>query len=170
VLRELRADDAPSYAAAFVDDPHLGRLIGTETDPTTEEEAAEWIAQVASRPAEGRGMVFAITDSSGEPFLGCAIVHSLDERHRRAELGIWLVPGARGRGVAKRALRLMIRWAFSALDLQRLELTTTPDNERMMETAIALGFAHEGVLRQRNLERGARVDVVWFGLLRDEWE
>jgi RimJ/RimL family protein N-acetyltransferase len=25
------------------------------------------------------------------------------------------------------------------------------------------------VLRQRNVERGQRVDVVWFGVLREEW-
>ena len=169
-LRELRADDASAFAQAFVDDPDLGRLIGTETDPTTDEEASAWIAEVAARPAEGRGIVFAITDASGEPFCGCAILHTYDERHRRAELGIWLVPGARGRGVAAAALRLMIGWAFSALDLERLELTTTPENERMIERAVALGFTQEGVLRQRNLERGARVDIVWLGLLREEWE
>jgi RimJ/RimL family protein N-acetyltransferase len=32
-----------------------------------------------------------------------------------------------------------------------------------------LGFTREGLLRSRNLERGRRVDVVWFGILRDEW-
>src|SRR4051794_41533542 len=32
-LRRLRAGDAPAYAAAFRDDPELGRLIGTESDP-----------------------------------------------------------------------------------------------------------------------------------------
>jgi RimJ/RimL family protein N-acetyltransferase len=32
-----------------------------------------------------------------------------------------------------------------------------------------LGFTREGVLRKRNVERGRRVDVVWFGVLREEW-
>lgn len=40
VLRRLRADDAPTYAAAFRDDPELGRLLGMEEDPG-EEQARE---------------------------------------------------------------------------------------------------------------------------------
>ena len=32
-----------------------------------------------------------------------------------------------------------------------------------------LGFRQEGVLRKRNVERGRRVDIVWFGVLREEW-
>ena len=39
----------------------------------------------------------------------------------------------------------------------------------MPALAARLGFTHEGVLRARNVERGRRVDVVWFGLLREEW-
>jgi RimJ/RimL family protein N-acetyltransferase len=35
--------------------------------------------------------------------------------------------------------------------------------------AAALGFAREGMMRARNLERGERVDVVMFGLLREQW-
>jgi RimJ/RimL family protein N-acetyltransferase len=33
-----------------------------------------------------------------------------------------------------------------------------------------MGFAQEGALRERNVERGRHVDVVWFGVLREEWE
>jgi RimJ/RimL family protein N-acetyltransferase len=47
---------------------------------------------------------------------------------------------------------------------------TTPDNERMCALAERLGFAREGVLRQRDFERGVPVDVVAFGLLRDAWQ
>ena len=39
----------------------------------------------------------------------------------------------------------------------------------MFALAERLGFTQEGVLRKRNVERGQRVDVVWFGVLREEW-
>jgi RimJ/RimL family protein N-acetyltransferase len=49
-------------------------------------------------------------------------------------------------------------------------MTTTPENPAVPALAQRLGFTQEGVLRSRNVERGQRVDLVWFGLLREEWQ
>lgn len=111
VLRPLRPGDAGPYAAAFADDPELGRLLGVEDDPTP--------GQIAEKPA------------------------SIEE-------------GA----AAGRRLELAIA---------RVEMTTTPDNGPTRGLAAHLGFTEEGLLRGRNLERGQRVDLVMFGLLRAEW-
>jgi ribosomal-protein-serine acetyltransferase len=56
------------------------------------------------------------------------------------------------------------------LDLLRVELTTTADNAPVDAFARSLGFTREGVLRKRDVERGRRVDVVFYGVLREEWE
>jgi RimJ/RimL family protein N-acetyltransferase len=159
-LRRLRAGDARAYAAAFEDDPELGRLIGTETDPDE--------ARVRDRATADRRFELAVVDED-DAFAGMVLLHSLDERHRHCEVGFWLVPAARGNGVATRAVRLVVSWAFEELDLLRVEMTTTPDNAGAFALAERLGFTHEGVLRKRNVERGQRVDVVWFGVLREEW-
>ena len=149
-----------AYAAAFRDDPELGRLIGTEADPDE--------ARVRQRAIADRRFELAIVDED-DAFAGMVLLHSLDERHRHCEVGFWLVPAARGNGVATRAVRLVVSWAFEELDLLRVEMTTTPDNAGVFALAERLGFTHEGVLRKRNVERGQRVDVVWFGVLREEW-
>jgi RimJ/RimL family protein N-acetyltransferase len=65
--------------------------------------------------------------------------------------------------------RLVVSWAFERLDLLRVELTTTPDNVVVPKLARRLGFTHEGTLRKRAVERGQRVDILWFGVLREEW-
>jgi RimJ/RimL family protein N-acetyltransferase len=116
---------------------------------------------------EGRYGELAITDAGG--FAGSLTLHSLDWKNRRGELGFWIVPSARRRGLARAAVRLALRWTFRDLDLERVELTTTPENDAVARLAGRLGFTREGLLRGRNLERGRRVDVVVFGLLRDEW-
>ena len=97
------------------------------------------------------------------------LLHSYEEQHRRCEVAFWLIPGARRRGVGSQAVRLLVSWAMRELDLLRVELTTTSDNTPVDALARSLGFTREGVLRKRNIERGERVDVVWFGLLREEW-
>jgi RimJ/RimL family protein N-acetyltransferase len=161
-LRPLREDDAPAYVAAFRDDPELGRLIGAETDPDE--------AVVCRRiGAERAGFELAITADGSDAFRGLVAVHSIEPDHGRAEVGFWLAPRARGAGLGARAVALVVDWLFDHEGLRRIEMTTTPDNGGALLLARRLGFTREGVLRQRAIERGRPVDIVWFGLLRDEW-
>ena len=64
------------------------------------------------------------------------------------------------------AVSLLVDWAFDALELDRIEITTTPDNAAARALAESLGFSAEGVMIGRNLERGRRVDVVLLARLR----
>jgi ribosomal-protein-alanine N-acetyltransferase len=164
VLRRLRLGDAAAYVAAFRADPQLGRLLGMEEDPD-EARVRERAERSPERAAEGKFVELAI----GDPFAGTVILHSFEKQHRRCEIGFWLAPAARGRGLGSRAVALAVSWAFRELDLLRVEMTTTPDNAAVFGLARRLGFTEEGVLRRRNVERGQRVDVVWFGVLREEW-
>lgn len=164
-LRRLRARDAGPFAAAFRDDPALGVRIGADEDPT-EHGVRRFIARQPGLRARGEFLGLAVTDETRRPFMGHVMLHTLAWRHRRAEIGYWLVPGARGRGVGAAAVSLLVEWAFETLALERIEITTTPDNGPARKLAASLGFAEEGVLRGRNFERGRRVDVVILGRLR----
>lgn len=164
-LRRLRARDAVAFAAAFRDDPQLGVLIGADQDPT-ENSVRRFIARQPGLRARGEFLGMAVTDASRRPFLGHVMLHTVAWRHLRAEIGYWLVPGARGRGVGRTAVSLMVEWAFAELELERVEIQTTPDNAAARALAGSLGFTEEGILAGRNLERGRRVDVVVLGRLR----
>jgi ribosomal-protein-alanine N-acetyltransferase len=162
LIRRLRIEDAPAFVQAFADDPALGVMVGSETDPTVPEIEAQ-------AGNEGLGALAIADPENGGEFLGGIGLYRVDERHRRGEVGFWLTPAARGRGVAARAVRLLTGWAFDALGFDRMELTTTPDNVATRSLALKLGFAEEGTMRSRNLERGRRVDVMMFAVLKDEW-
>jgi RimJ/RimL family protein N-acetyltransferase len=160
-LRPLRPDDAAAYVGAFADDPDLARNRGLDRVPD-EAVFLTWI-EVGEEFAE-----LAIADT-GDALLGSVILHSVDWHNRRGELGYWLVAGARGRGLATRALQLALRWMFEDLGLERAEIATTPDNAGSLAVAHRLGFSEEGLLRGRDIEEGRRIDVVLYGLLRDDW-
>jgi RimJ/RimL family protein N-acetyltransferase len=165
VLRRLRPRDAGAFAAAFRDDPQLGPAIGAEEDPT-EISVRRFIARQPALRARGEFLGLAVTDATKKPFLGHVMLHTVSWRHRRAEVGYWLVDEARRRGVGATAVSLLVDWAFTALDLDRIEITTTADNLAARRLAQRLGFAEEGILRARNHERGRRVDVVMLARLR----
>ncbi len=164
-LRRLRARDAGAFAAAFREDPELGLMIGADEDPT-ENGVRRFIARQPGLRSRGEFLGLAVTDDSKRPFLGHVMLHTLAWRHRRGEIGYWLVPSIRGRGVGYTAVSLLVDWAFEELGLERLEITTTPDNGPARALASALGFTEEGVMIARNLERGRRVDVVILARLR----
>lgn len=167
-LRPLRIEDVAAYAAAFEADRDLGRLLGFETDPD-EASLRETVERQTPELGERRHAQLAIADAASDAFLGELMIHSLSDRNRRGELGFFVVPAHRGRGVAGRAVGIALDWLFGELDLLRVEITTTPDNTIVPSLAERLGFQREGLLRGRNFERGQRVDLVWFGLLREEW-
>jgi RimJ/RimL family protein N-acetyltransferase len=167
-LRPMRVADAEPYSAAFREDPDLGRLLGVEADPD-EASVRERIDRQAQGAAERSFVQLAIADPTTNAFWGELLVHSWHAQHRRAEVGFWVVPGERRRGIGSRAVGLALTWLFGELDLLRVEMTTTPENLGVPALARRLGFTQEGFLRARNVERGQRVDLVWFGLLREEW-
>jgi RimJ/RimL family protein N-acetyltransferase len=162
-LRAVEAQDLPAYVAAFRDDPDLGRLLGVEEDPTEETLRArlgrEWVD-----PPELRSNEWAIVDAESDAFLGSILLHSCDWKNRRAEVGFWIVVGARRRGVLGTALGVLLDWAFAA-GIERIELTALPGNDAVGAIAERFGFVYEGTMRGRNLERGRRVDLLLWGLL-----
>jgi RimJ/RimL family protein N-acetyltransferase len=164
-LRRLRARDASPFAAAFKEDPTLGEQIGADEDPT-ENGVRRFIARQPGLRARGEFLGLAVTDATKRPFLGHVMLHTVAWRHRRAEIGFWLVPQARGHGIGRTAVSLLVDWAFDELELDRIEITTTPRNEAARKLAESLGFAPEGVMVARNLERGKRVDVLLMARLR----
>lgn len=167
-LRLLAQADIPAYLAAFHADPEIGRLLGLERDPD-HDGLTRRVAQMDVFRDEGRFVELAIAESESNRLVGSLTLHSFDWGNRRGEVGFWIAPGDRRRGFAGAALALVLGWMFGGLDLDRVEMTTTPDNQAVANLAQRSGFTREGVLRARNLERGRRVDVVMFGLLREEW-
>src|SRR6266480_3088193 len=76
----------------------------------------------------------------------------------RGSVGYWLLPEARGKGLASRAVKLVSRWALRDLALARLALLTEPSNRQSRRVAKLTGFQEEGVLRSYTEIDGRRVD------------
>jgi RimJ/RimL family protein N-acetyltransferase len=67
------------------------------------------------------------------------------------------------------AVTTLIRFAFDALGLHRLEADVDPRNERSLRLLARQGFRVEGHLRETYFVGGEVQDSVILGLLRREW-
>lgn len=103
-------------------------------------------------------MSFCVTDAASGAILGHLGVNDIDPFIRLARVGYWVLPEARGRRVATRALALGARWAFDTLGLNRLELGHALGHDASCRVAEHCGFRYEGTLRGAMFEEG-RQDV-----------
>lgn len=86
------------------------------------------------------------------------------DRNGAGQIGYWMDPAARGRGVATAAVRALCRWGFDALALGLIEWRAEVGNQASRRVAEKAGFRVEATLRQRLVHRGVRVDA-WVGSL-----
>jgi RimJ/RimL family protein N-acetyltransferase len=134
--------------------------------PYTEESAQGFISMCEDEWATGRERPFAITDTPTGEVVGSITRHA--PWGHRVEFGYWVAPGARGRGVATRALRLLADWTLDTTDLIRLDLYTHPDNHASGRVALGAGFVREGVRRAWDLDREGRPeDAIFYVLVRE---
>lgn len=97
-------------------------------------------------------------------------LHDNDRRSRVAALGIGIYdPEYVGKGYGRTAASLLLGWAFEIQNYQRIWLDTWHTNQRAIRCYQGLGFVEEGRLRRHLFVDGQHVDVVYMGLLRDEW-
>ncbi len=139
-------------------DKELVRFLPRFPDPYREQDARNWIA--SGRESDST-MDFLIIDAGDGTLLGAVGVR-LGET---GSIGYWIAAEARGRGIATQATRLLSRWALAEGGVQRLELTTDPDNVASQRVAEKAGFTREGVLRAHTTFPEGRRDSVMFSLL-----
>lgn len=75
-----------------------------------------------------------------------------------------------GRGYGSEAMRLVLDFGFGYLNLRRVSLTVFEYNQRAYQSYIKCGFQEEGRLRQWMQRSGERFDLIYMGILRQEWE
>ncbi len=86
-------------------------------------------------------------------------------RHALGEIG-WALDGDYwGHGYATEAASGLIDYAFSVLNLHRVQATTNLTNDRSIRVMERLQMRREGQLREAERHDGSWVDVVIYGLL-----
>jgi RimJ/RimL family protein N-acetyltransferase len=164
-LRPWRDSDVPAMLQAF-GDPWFQQF--SDWAPRTPAQAHAYLVRREQGRRDGREIDLAVVAADADTVLGGASLNDLHPTHLRAAVGYWLAPGARGRGAATRAVRLLAGWAFGDLGLARLELSCGPDNRASQRVAERCGFSREGVLRSHLAFKGGRRDTVLFSLLPGE--
>jgi len=113
--------------------------------------------------------LFGIRHLASGRLIGSCQLLGIHPTHRHAELQVRIGDvEARGHGYGTEAVRLLIKFGFTDLNLHRISLHVFADNAAAIRTYIKTGFRQEGVLRDGAYIGGKYVDVVMMGILESD--
>lgn len=166
-LRALLETDAQGVYPEWFNDAEACLGNSHHVFPYSRQAAAEYIRQ-SSVP--GGDLVLAIVLSEDDRHVGNIALQNIHPLYRSADLTI--IIGDRSvwnTGVGKEAARLLCDHGFDTLNLHRIACGTFASNTAMIRLAGHLGMREEGRRRQAAFKNGRYVDVIEFGVLRDEY-
>jgi precorrin-6Y C5,15-methyltransferase (decarboxylating) len=165
ILRAFTAADADDVTQACQDAETLRWLPLPR--PYTRANAEWFIGTFGPSQREtGAGIVFAI-ESAGR-LAGAIDLKQVNWAASVAEVGYWVAPWARGRGVAAQAARALSEWAIRDHGFERVQLFAAIGNGASQRVAQKAGFVREGVARNACCVPGGRADMVLFSLVPDD--
>ena len=132
------------------------------------DDAQAWLVRIDELQAEGKLRQFVVIERDVDEVVGALVLFNVDGSGR-AEVGYVVGRRGWGRGLAREALRSLLTHAFDDLALRRIDAHVDPRNVASHRLLIALGFEHEGTIRERSVVKGEVVDSGFYGLLAREW-
>ena len=113
---------------------------------------------------------FGIRTLDGDKLIGELALDVVDWSGRDAFIGLgigeieyW------NKGYGTDVMNVLLRYAFAEVNLRRVTLNVFEYNPRAIRSYEKAGFRHEGRLRKVLNKEGKRWDMLYMGILREEW-
>jgi ribosomal-protein-serine acetyltransferase len=94
-----------------------------------------------------------------------AVLININPEYKIGNLGYWVRNNQTGRGVATASTRLLARFGFNELKLNRIVIVVAIENLNSQRVAGKAGAKREGILRNRIVANGQVHDAVMFSLV-----
>ncbi|MEA4999421.1 MAG: GNAT family protein [Candidatus Limiplasma sp.] len=168
VLREYRTEDTQAIRG-WVNDLETVRFLSSRYwMPQSYADTADFVDHAMH--AGTNGAFFVIADRETDAYLGQTDLFSINWRLRSAEFAIVVgSEAARGRGIGREAIGILLDYAFGMLGLERVELEVAQENDRAIRCYERAGFRHEGVKRHAFMVDGQYSNLVIMAVLAPDW-
>ncbi|MHA4044065.1 GNAT family N-acetyltransferase [Bacillus cereus] len=164
-LRPLCQLDAPIILESTMDD-EIRYMTGTKSTFSLEQitKHIDHINNDSSR------YDFAICLQSTEEMIGELSILDIDEENKRAGFRISMLSIAlTGQGYGTEAIKIVLRFVFEQLSLNRLQLEVFSHNLRGIKAYEKVGFAKEGTLRQSLFYNDTYSDGIIMAILKSDY-
>jgi len=155
----------------WIQDTEMARMLSNDPPRLwSEKKVKEWFEKDIEKPREDE-VFFGIRSLESDKLIGFIALDGISWQHGDASVAIAI--GDRrywSKGYGTDAMRILQRYAFQSLGLQRLTLVVYDYNPRAQRSYEKSGFVVEGRTREAMEREGRRWDWIYMGILREEWE
>jgi len=150
------------------EDTELDRYEDSIRFPSTQEQGRKFFEEIAKR--DGKGDSFFWLIKVGAQRVGSIGTFDCDGRIGAFKYGIRILQPHWGKGYAREAISIVLRYYFHELRYQKATVIVYAFNERSQRLHESLGFTLEGRLRRMVYTNGQHYDELYFGLTREEFD
>ena len=165
-LRMIRSEDVTAVFEIFGDED-VTRYYGLETY-TRIEQAKNRIALYRSNFQRRHSLRWGITFKDEDWLLGTIGIMNWKPRFFNAALGYDLAKRHWRQGIMEEGLTAVIDYAFSTMQMNRLEAFVMPVNAPSIRLLEKLGFKNEGLMREYGYWRGEFHDLQLYSILKGD--
>jgi RimJ/RimL family protein N-acetyltransferase len=166
-LRPVSEADLPRIQEGSAD-PVSQRWLGHIPAPYTLDDARAYVEARRELAASGKSVAWAIADPDDDRLLGTVLWFNWTPEVE-CEVGYWVHPEARGRGLATKATRLVVDHVFETLRVKRVTAFAAAENLASRRVIEAAGFRLYGIERYGAWVRDDRVDMALYDVTAAEW-
>lgn len=138
----------------------------TDIRQVTEPEQEAWFDRLLADRSKQR---YVVTETGDDEVIGTVRVDQIDLNNRSAMIGADIDAAYRGKGYGRRSFQLIADYLFRQMGMHRIWLVTLATNDVAISMYRKLGMKQEGVWRDAIWRDNGYVDLIQFGILRDEW-
>ncbi|CCH48593.1 GNAT family N-acetyltransferase [Pseudodesulfovibrio piezophilus] len=167
-LRELTVDNVTPEYIGWLNDPEINQYLESRFTHHSIESVREFVAKKKESETE---FFFGIFLKNSQKHVGNVKIGPINREHAFATMGIFVGDKTSwGKGIASEAISLIIHFAFTCLQLFRVDAGVYEKNTASLRTFQKNGFVVEGRRRMHRVTHDGRTSIILLGILREEWE
>jgi len=164
-LREYQKSDAEILFPLMIDENVSRYLIvwGTLKD------AHNYVRSMRKQFRQRQLVNWVICDKTSGAPMGHIALQPIDRSNNSASVGFWLGHAFWGKGYLTEALTVVLNYAFSTIELNRVSGGHAAGNEASGRVQQKCGMQYEGTHRQSFLKKGQYYDNLMYAITKDDW-
>jgi [ribosomal protein S5]-alanine N-acetyltransferase len=162
LLQQINPSDQ-QFIFEGLSDPQVIEFYGVSF--SSFESTAQQMEFYDSLIREGSGTWWKVVDRQTGERTGAIGFNNYQPKHKKAEVGYWLLPSFWGKGIIGEVLPIVINYLRKQYNIHRIEALIEDGNDRSCKALEKAGFIHEGLQRDCEIKNGKYISLHVYALI-----
>lgn len=167
LFRTLGEEDVTVHYLSWLNDPQVNQFLETRFLLQTLESCNKFVSDMNADPFSH---LLGIFDKDSLKHIGNIKLGFINKYHQTGQLSLLIgEKSCWGKGYATESIKIITRWGFNTLDLQKINAGCYDTNIGSLRAFLKSGYSVEGFFRNSVVSaNGRRIGSFWLGILRSD--